>query len=186
MKSLTKLQKYSLITFGIYMLVLIWVISFKCNMEWPIFMSRLSMGSMSLAERAEWSFCHFRFNGDGPFYSKDAIEDMLVNIVLFLTVGMTLPMMFKRNGTLLTILSGFGISLAFEISQFFNMIGGFAYIDLITNTLGTALGVLLLYLIRKVVDDRLAVKILFAFQIVFAVIAIYGTVSTIVNIDLYL
>ena len=186
MKSLTKLQKYSLITFGVYMLVLIWVISFKCNMEYPIFMSRLSMGSMSLAERAEWSFCHFRFNGDGPFYSKDAIEDMLVNIVLFLAVGMTLPMVFKRNETLLTILSGFGISLAFEISQFFNTIGGFAYIDLITNTIGTALGVLLLYLLRKVVDDRLAVKILFAFQIIFAVIAIYGTVSTIVNIDLYL
>ena len=186
MKNFTKLQKYSLITFGIYMLALIWVISFKCNMEWPIFMSRLSMGSMSLAERAEWSFCHFRFNGDGPIYSKDAIEDMLVNILLFLPVGMTLPMVFRRNGALITILLGFGISLAFEISQFFNMIGGFAYIDLITNTLGTALGVLLLYLIRKVVDDRLAVKILFVFQIIFSVIAIFGTVNTIINIDLYL
>ena len=181
MKNLTKLQKYSLITFGIYMLALIWVISFKCNMEWPIFMSKLSMGQMTLAERAEWSFCHFRFNGDGPIYSKDAIEDML-----FLPVGMTLPMVFRRNVALITILLGFGISLAFEISQFFNMIGGFAYIDLITNTLGTALGVLLLYLIRKVVDDRLAVKILFVFQIIFAVIAIFGTVNTIINIDLYL
>lgn len=186
MKSLTKLQKYAFVTFGIYMLVLIWVISFKCNMEHSIFMSRLSMGSMSLGERAEWSFCHFRFNEDLPFYSRAAIEDMLVNIALFLTVGMTLPMVFRRRGTLLTILSGFGISLAFELVQFFSTIGGFAYIDLITNTLGTALGVLFLHLIRKVVDDHLAVKILSVFQIIFATIAIFGTINTIINIDLYL
>ena len=180
MKSLTKLQKYAFVTFGIYMLVLIWVISFKCNMEHSIFMSRLSMGSMSLAQRAEWSFCHFRFNEDLPFYSRAAIEDMLVNIALFLTVGMTLPMVFEKRGTLLTILSGFGISLAFELVQFFSAIGGF------TNTLGTALGVLLLHLIRKVVDDHLAVKILSVFQIIFAAIAIFGTINTIINIDLYL
>jgi glycopeptide antibiotics resistance protein len=111
---------------------------------------------------------------------------MLVNILLFLPVGMTLPMVFRRNEALITFLFGFGISLAFEISQFFSTIGGFAYIDLITNTLGTTLGVLLLYLIRKVVDDRLAVKILFVFQIIFAAIAIFGTVNTIINIDLYL
>ena len=36
------------------------------------------------------------------------------------------------------------------------------------------------------VDDRLAVKILFVFQIIFAAIAIFGTVNTIINIDLYL
>ena len=186
MKKFTNLQKCALITFGIYMLVLIWVISFKCNMEWPVFMSKLSMGQMTLAERAEWSFCHFRFNDDGPIYSKAAIEDMLVNMVLFLAVGMTLPMVFEKRKYVSTIICGFFISLFFEISQFFNMIGGFAYIDLITNTLGTALGALILHFLRKVINDDLAKKILVAFQIIFGLIAVFGTVNTIIHFEIYI
>ena len=63
------LKKDAIITFAIYMLILVWVIGLKCNMEFPVFMSKLSMGQMTLAERAEWSFCHIRFNNDGAMFS---------------------------------------------------------------------------------------------------------------------
>lgn len=180
-----KLQLNALITFSIYILVLVWVIALKCNMEWPIFVSKLSMGSMTLAERAEWSFCHFRFNGDGPIYSKDAIEDMIVNVVLFLAVGMTLPIVLDRKKAL-TPLIAFFISLAFEMAQFFNTIGGFAYIDLITNTLGAVIGMIIVHFLLKALKPDVASKILVIFQFIFGIIVIYGTVNTIINIDIYL
>lgn len=186
MRSLTKLQKGALITFAAYLLVLIWVIMLKCNMEWPVYVSRLMMGGMSIPERAEWSFCHFRFNGDGPIYSKDAIEDMLVNIALFLAVGMTLPIVFEKRKYLKTPLAAFGLSLAFEIVQFFNTIGGFAYIDLITNTLGAVIGMILLHLLLKVIKPEAARVILAVFTVIFGIIAIYGAINTVNNIHIYL
>lgn len=186
MKSLTKLQKSAIFTFIVYLLVLVWVITLKCNMEWPIYVSRMMMGGMSIPERAEWSFCHFRFNGDGPFYSKDAIEDMLVNVVLFLPVGMTLPMAFEKKKYLKAPLAAFGLSLAFEISQFFNTIGGFAYIDLITNTLGAIVGMIVLHFLLKVIKPDVARVILTVFTVIFGIIVIYGTVNTINNIHIYL
>lgn len=183
---LTRLQKYSLITFSIYMLILIWVIGLKCNMEFPIFMSKLSMGQMTLAERAEWSFCYFRFNGDGPIYSKDAIEDMVVNVILFLAVGMTLPMIFKKHKYVWTPICGFGLSLFFEISQFFNTIGGFAYIDLITNTLGAVLGMVATHFILKAIKEDTAVIILKVASVIFSIITVFATVNTIIHIDIYM
>lgn len=187
MKSLTKLQRNALITFAVYFLVLVWVILLKCNMEWPIYVSRLSMGGMTLAERAEWSFCHFRFNEDGPIYSQAAIEDMVVNIILFLAVGMTLTLVINKKKVLIPFI-GFGLSLFFELTQFFNTIGGFAYIDLITNTLGTIVGMLLTHLVMKALkqNEKVASGILMAFQFLFGVIVGYGIVNTINNIEIYL
>ena len=185
MRSLSKLQKNALLTFGIYMLVLVWVIGLKCNMEFSIFMSKLSMGQMSLAERAEWSFCHMRFNEDGPMFSAASIEDMLANMVLFLPVGMILPMVFDSKRYLLVPVFGFGLSLFFEISQFFNTIGGFAYIDLITNTLGTIIGTVLTYFILKLIKPKTASIILAVFSVIFGAIVIFGTVNTVMNIEIY-
>ena len=185
MKSTTKLQKHAALTFFIYILVLVWVITLKCNMEFPIFMSRATLEEMTLAERAEWSFCHFRFNEDGPFYSPAAIEDMLVNIVLFLAVGMTLPMALGKKKYITPFL-GFLISLTFEMVQFFNAIGGFAYIDLITNTLGTIIGMIITHFLLKVIKPNLATKILIVFQVIFSIIVIYGTINTINHIEIYL
>lgn len=183
---MTKLQKYALATFITYLLVLIWVISLKCNMEWPVFMSRLSMGSMTLAERAEWSFCHFRFNEDGPIYSPAAIEDMVVNVILFLAVGMLLPMILEKRKYVATPLVAFGLSLTFELVQFFSTVGGFAYIDLITNTLGAILGMIIIHLLLKVINPPLATKILAVVEVAFIAIVIYGTINTVNNIHIYL
>ena len=180
------LKKDAIITFAIYMLILVWVIGLKCNMEFPIFMSKLSMGQMTLAERAEWSFCHIRFNNDGAMFSKDSIEDMVVNIILFLAVGMLLPLIYQRKKYLLTPITAFFISLFFEISQFFNTIGGFAYIDLVTNTLGAILGMILIHFIMKAINNRTALVILRIFAVIFSAIVIFGTVNTILNIDIYL
>ena len=187
MRSLTKLQKTAIATFFIYLLALVWVVLFKCNMEWSVFMSRLSMGSMTLAERAEWSFCHFRFNDDAPFYSQTAIEDMVANMIVFLPIGGTLYLILDKKKALIPFI-GFGMSLFFELTQFFNTIGGFAYIDLITNTIGTILGMLIAYLIMTAINknEKVASGILVVFQLLFSAIAVYGIVNTINHIEIYL
>ncbi len=185
MKRLTKLKGMALATFITYFLVLVWIISLKCNMETPIISSRDFLTSMNLLERAEWSFSTFRINGDDPNNFKEIFKDVLVNILLFLPVGMTLPFLFREKNSLAVIFLGFVLTLGFEFSQYYFALGGFTYIDLLTNTFGTIIGVLLLHLLRKIISDKVATIILAAFVVIFAAIAIFGTVNTINHIDLY-
>ncbi len=95
-------------------------------------------------------------------------------------------MIVEKKKYLVTPILGFGISLGFEITQFFNTIGGFAYIDLITNTLGTVFGMVLVHLLLKVIKPSLASKILIAFSVIFGIIAVYATINTLIHIDIYL
>lgn len=186
MKIPNKQRRTAAILFLIYILILVWVIMLKCNMEIPVRMSLQFFGDMTVEQRAEWTFCHFRFNGDGPFVSKDAIEDILVNIILFTPIGMMLPFIFKKQRFPLTALYGFLISLAFELSQFIFAIGGFAYIDLITNTVGSVLGCALFYLIYPRLKESTALKILHLTECALLCVLGFATVNTIINIEIYL
>jgi glycopeptide antibiotics resistance protein len=185
MKIQNKLRRTAAMLFLIYILILVWVIMLKCNMEIPVRMSLEFFGDMTVEQRAEWTFCHFRFNGDGPFISKDAIEDMLVNIVLFVPIGMMLPFIFKKHRFPMTALYGFLMTLAFELSQFIFAIGGFAYIDLITNTAGSVIGCALFYLIYPRLKENTVLKILHLAECTLLCILGFATVNTILNIELY-
>lgn len=74
---------------------------------------------------------------------REIYRSMLMNVFLFMPLGFTLPFVFK-GGTMkrffLTLLSGFFLSVAIEITQFFFSLGLAETDDVICNTIGAALG----------------------------------------------
>ena len=80
-------------------------------------------------------------------YNGEAIRTMVMNIVLFLPFGLTLPYVFdhiknKRRKWLLCIWIGFLVSVGVESIQYVFALGRAETDDVICNTLGCALGVL--------------------------------------------
>lgn len=70
-------------------------------------------------------------------------KNSLLNLLLFLPLGIFLPVLWKNGGSLWrTTLFGFGLSLSIEVLQLFTLRATDVN-DLITNTLGTLLGCLL-------------------------------------------
>ena len=78
-----------------------------------------------------------------PFVGMaEAPLDTVLNVLLFLPLGLMLPLLWKRfRDGRLAVLYGFTLSLAVEAAQLFS--GTTDIDDLLTNTLGTFLGYLI-------------------------------------------
>lgn len=159
-----------------YAICLIWVISFKCNIVQPVVESRYFMGKMSFFERVLYSASRF---------VKTTDEEFFVNILLFIPLGLATPFFFKKRIYICTVLSGLAISLAFEISQIIDCIGGFTYIDIYCNTLGAMLGAILhFYLINKIRDTHIKAALIVC-TVGGALLSAYGILNTIKTFDIY-
>ena len=115
-----------LLLFGIYCVLVIWIILFK--------MSRISeIGNL----------VHPRKINLIPFHHGEAmaflISDVIRNVLIFLPVGIYLKMLKVPNGN--AVLFGAGFSMTLEILQFLLVIGEPDITDVITNTSGTLIGV---------------------------------------------
>lgn len=75
------------------------------------------------------------------------IINFLGNIIMFIPIGLIIPILYKTNN-LIVILSGFCSSLFIEISQLF-LIRGTDIDDLIFNTLGVILGLVIFKILSK-------------------------------------
>lgn len=75
------------------------------------------------------------------------IINFLGNIIMFIPIGLLIPILFKTSD-LFVILSGFCFSLFIEISQLF-LIRGTDIDDLIFNTFGSILGLLIYKILLK-------------------------------------
>ncbi len=80
--------------------------------------------------------------------SSGFIVEQVVNVALFVPLGIALPFVWKRANFPRTLLVGFLMTFLIELVQPF-MIRGGDIDDVITNTLGTILGYLLYLLMKK-------------------------------------
>jgi glycopeptide antibiotics resistance protein len=74
------------------------------------------------------------------FYYMVPIRNIGGNILLFMPLGLAIPLRFKVNKLWKVMLLGFAISLTVEIIQLFSSIRSFDVDDLILNTFGAILG----------------------------------------------
>ena len=80
-------------------------------------------------------------------YNNEAIRTLIMNMALFLPLGLTLPYVFAnvkdaRRKWIYCMLVGCGISIAVELVQYCFALGQAETDDVICNTLGCGLGVL--------------------------------------------
>lgn len=165
---MNKNKKITITLFEVYILLLIWIILFKTSFSVSEIIGLSGEKIVNLI----------------PFYYPTKVNfhlrEVIANILIFVPLGIYLKMLDTNSKK--TILYGFIFSILLEVSQFIFKIGAFDITDIITNTLGTILGVFGYLLLEKVfknkekIDDvlrmiALVVTILFSLLMVLLIIS---------------
>lgn len=133
----SKFQRiFSNIVFVIYFALLIWLVLFKFSIN----ISELgSIRSVNLV----------------PFYYDTEIgfafhfKEVLYNVLIFIPLGLCIDI-YKQDWSFgKKILPGLSVSLLFEILQFAFALGASDVTDIITNTAGGIIGIMLCMLLQK-------------------------------------
>ena len=172
-----EIKRYAKILFGIYILVLFWIVILKCNLRQGVLDSYEYYIRFTLFERIRYQL--------GRFFMTDA-QEVLINIFIFTPVGLVFPFIKEEKPILSCVVLGFSLSLVLEFAQLVFCIGAFSYIDLINNTLGALIGVLIHLILRLFVGERLTKFILICAIIYGVCLSIHAIDKTIENIDIYM
>ena len=144
MKFMPRKINMTRILFSIYCLLLIWLILFKLSFSLEDI--KMLMGNRSV------NFMPFHYDQFVSIHSRE----VLWNFIVFVPFGIYLKMLDVTNKK--SILCGLVISLIFEIIQFIFGMGASDITDLLTNTLGTVVGVYFYVLLMKIFKNKLKVN----------------------------
>ena len=175
-----------------YFIIIIWIITFKCNLVLSITDTYLFFKEMTVIERINFDLIPFKDYIEGPFISqiKTIIEDDILNILFFVPLGMYASLFIKKHKFIKVFLFSFLTSLFFETFQLFSLIGSFSTKDLITNVLGSIIGYFIYRLMYKKENSQRKIKIYNVISTIAVVIlffiVVYAIYNTILNIDLYI
>ncbi len=159
----------------IYILLLVWVIVFKWTNGEIVQDCILTFRRLDLFER--YVACK-------PWFSELDLIDMVLNVLLFLPMGLYYILLLKRKYLILII--GFLLTFVFEISQFFTCIGMFNYYDILGNMLGCILGYVLFLLFNRFVSRKFIDTVNVVIIALFTPLCMYAIITTVSNFHYYL
>jgi len=133
-------RKITVVLLLIYSAVLVWVLILKLGVEFS-YMDTRSVNFTPFRELRAFGF-------------KSNILEILLNVVIFIPMGLYSGALFKNWGLIKHVLVFLVISLCIESLQYALAIGAFDITDLITNTLGGILGWVLFKLIKKIMGSQ--------------------------------
>lgn len=140
MKDDSKIKKWTKVLFIIYLIALIWIIVFKFNVP---FLRLGYMRSINLIP-----FNRFLIiNGEIDF------REIIMNVVIFMPLGIYSGILFRKWTIGKKIFLFFLISFICEAFQFILGIGASDITDIINNTLGGIIGLLIYKGIEKISKD---------------------------------
>lgn len=134
----SKFQRiFSHIVFVIYFALLIWLVLFKFSINLKELGSIRSVNMIPFYYDTEIGFAfHFK--------------EVLYNVLIFIPLGVCIDI-YKSDWSFgKKILPGLCISLLFEILQFAFALGASDITDIITNTIGGVIGIMLCMLLQKI------------------------------------
>lgn len=129
------------IGFVFYLQLLVYLVLFKLDL----------ISTIAYRYRELMLIPYFR---PGAINMRTVVEELVMNVAAFIPLGMYLSMLKLPKKIWARILAGFGLSLAFETAQYVFAIGTSDVTDLINNTLGTAIGVLVYFVIKKLLREK--------------------------------
>ena len=174
-----KIQALAISTFIFYVIVLLWITIFKCNIEASVHGVRIFLEQMTIKERFIYATSYFAWH-DGD------IKSTTLNVLIFVPFGILVPLLRGRTAPFSTIVLAFFTTLTIESFQMILAFGYFTYIDLICNTLGSILGLVIFKLIIERLGDMAKFKVLIFCNFLAMAISIFATVNTILNFEIYL
>jgi glycopeptide antibiotics resistance protein len=93
--------------------------------------------------------------------------------------------LMKKHSFLKGLGIAFLLTLVLETVQLITTVGYFTFNDLVSNTLGYVIGYLIYFLMNRLLNKKVIFYIFNAFTVFFAVLATYGVVNTLINIEIY-
>lgn len=182
------LDTLSRLVFASYMIIFIWIVIFKCGFVDDLKITHKYISSLTIYQRiinpAEIQSLIYRIQ-IGEYFHRSILEPFL-NIVIFVPVGLYVTFFQNKKRIFNTYLISFAISMAIELIQLATMIGGFSFLDLVTNTIGGIAG----YFAYKLIYNESRVKVLNIISVIVSIIAlpiaIYAIYNAAINIDFYI
>jgi glycopeptide antibiotics resistance protein len=144
MKNAIKTNKLTSVLFVIYLIVLFWILLFKFGVQFS-YMERRSVSLIPFNEL-------FIANG------KLDLSEIILNMVIFVPLGIYAGVLFQRWTWKNKFLFFFLMSFMFEALQFILRIGAFDITDIITNTSGGVIGLLIYEVVEKLFNNRVRAK----------------------------
>ena len=156
---------------------ILWVICLKfCNTEMLVRNYR-NLSELTLEERFWYDIV--------PFYTRQnhfvQRLEFVANSLIFAPYGVLLNYLFKKRNIFRDVFLCFFLSLSIEVFQLYTMLGGFATVDLITNTLGYFIGLVFFYLIFKKRTVRTCVWVCRIFNLLLLPVVAYVVYTTVQN-----
>ncbi|MDQ2720063.1 MAG: VanZ family protein [Bacteroidota bacterium] len=124
------------VLFIIYLIALFWILLFKLGVHFS------NMGKMR-------SINLIPFSQPSILNGKTDFSEMILNVVIFVPLGLYAGILFKRWFFFKILFLFFSISLIIEGLQFIFKLGAADITDIITNTLGGIIGFMIFELIEK-------------------------------------
>ena len=164
-------RKLTIGLFIVYFLVLTWIILFKMNFS---FEDLVSSRSVNLIPFGDSMIVNGRID----------IKEIIYNMIVFIPFGIYVCMINDKWSVLKKILSIAGVSLSYEVLQFIFAIGAFDITDLIGNTFGGFIGILIYYFIGKLFKSNQKInKVLNIIALILTVlIVLFLTLLIVVNL----
>jgi glycopeptide antibiotics resistance protein len=132
-------NKLTIVLFGIYLIALFWILLFKLGVQFS-YMGNRSVNLIPFSD------------------SKIDVSEIILNVVICVPLGIYAGVLFKRQ-TLGTKLSFcFLISSMFEVLQFILRVGAFDVTDIISNTLGGIIGVMIFKAVEKLFKNSVTAQ----------------------------
>lgn len=134
-------KKITVALLALYLLILSWIILLKLqfsfsDLDYIRKINLIPFGDSVIA------------NGKVDF------DEIINNVIVFIPVGAYFTLLMRNTSILKVISSVFGISLTFEILQFIFAIGASDVTDLISNTLGGIIGMVLVDALSVVLKEK--------------------------------
>jgi len=142
MKDNNKTNKLTAVLFIIYLIALFWIIVFKFNLRLPPLRNMRSINLIPFSQP-------LILNG------KIAFGEIIMNVVIFVPLGMYAGILFKRWTTSKKLFLFFLISLICEVLQYILNIGASDITDIINNTLGGLIGLMIFNRIEKALRNSI-------------------------------
>lgn len=132
-------SKLTTVLFIIYLIILSWILLFKLGVRFS-YMANRRVNLVPFSQP-------LILNGKTDF------GEMILNVVIFVPLGIYAGVLFKRWTFINKLFFFFLMSLMIEALQFIFRIGAFDITDIITNTLGGIIGLMIFIAIEKIFNN---------------------------------
>lgn len=156
-------NRLSTVLFIVYLAALLWILLFKLGVRF----SYMSDRRVNLVP-----FNNALSNGNID------LGETIMNVIIFLPLGIYAGVLFKRWSYGFKIFFFFLTSLFFEVLQYLLSVGSFDMTDIVNNTLGGIIGLMIFVAIEKAFNNNLKT------QKFINIIAITGTVLMVILLSL--